>query len=162
MHYVYAIGGPGGPYKIGHTAIPKARASGVRMHAAAADLQHLFWSFESKEAARAVERAAHVALAESRSHGEWFSVPLDEACRAVHDAARAIGAKLTAEPNALEPKERVARTGDKTKPLNLRVSPVDHALVAEMARKEGLPVATFIMWLLRKEAEKRGITPAQP
>lgn len=25
-----------------------------------------------------------------------------------------------------------------------------------MARREGLPVATFIVWLLKKEAERRG------
>lgn len=45
----------------------------------------------------------------------------------------------------------------KSKPLNLRVRPDEHAAIAAMARREGLPMATFIVWLLRKEAKERGV-----
>lgn len=45
----------------------------------------------------------------------------------------------------------------KSKPLNMRVTPAEHAAIAALAKSEGLPVATFIVWLLRKEAEKRGV-----
>jgi predicted DNA binding CopG/RHH family protein len=51
-------------------------------------------------------------------------------------------------------KER--RMNVKTKPLNIRVSPEEHAAISALARKEGLPMATFIVWLLKKEAERRG------
>lgn len=44
----------------------------------------------------------------------------------------------------------------KSKPLNLRVTPDEHAAIAALAKNEGLPVATFIVWLLKKEAERRG------
>jgi predicted DNA binding CopG/RHH family protein len=41
-------------------------------------------------------------------------------------------------------------------PLNLRVTRAEREAIASMARREGLPVATFIVWLLKKEAERRG------
>lgn len=45
----------------------------------------------------------------------------------------------------------------KDKPLNMRVTAAERDAIAALAKSEGLPVATFIVWLLRKEAEKRGI-----
>ena len=45
----------------------------------------------------------------------------------------------------------------KNKPLNMRVTPAEREAIVELAKSEGLPVATFIVWLLRKEAKERGI-----
>ena len=45
----------------------------------------------------------------------------------------------------------------KNKPLNMRVKPAEHDAIVALAKNEGLPVATFIVWLLRKEAKERGI-----
>ena len=47
----------------------------------------------------------------------------------------------------------------KTVSLNLRVSAEERALISAMARDEGLPMATFIMWLMRREAKARGLQP---
>lgn len=45
----------------------------------------------------------------------------------------------------------------KDKPLNMRVTAAERDAIAALAKSEGLPVATFIVWLLRKEAKERGI-----
>jgi predicted DNA binding CopG/RHH family protein len=45
----------------------------------------------------------------------------------------------------------------KDKPLNMRVTAAERAAIVELAKNEGLPVATFIVWLLRKEAKERGL-----
>lgn len=45
----------------------------------------------------------------------------------------------------------------KDKPLNMRVTAAEREAIVALARHEGLPVATFIVWLLRKEAKERGI-----
>lgn len=45
----------------------------------------------------------------------------------------------------------------KDKPLNMRVTAAERDAITALAKNEGLPVATFIVWLLRKEAKERGI-----
>lgn len=53
--------------------------------------------------------------------------------------------------------QKDVRMNVKGKALNMRVTPAEHAAIQALAKNEGLPVATFIVWLLRKEAKERGI-----
>lgn len=71
--YVYAIGIEGTTHvKIGHSTDPERRLAAMQVHQPFK--LALLYSLEV-ERPRAVERALHAMLADSRGRGEWFEMP---------------------------------------------------------------------------------------
>lgn len=73
-------------YKIGSTLNPTTRASdiGGTLAPETPSLEAYFWCSERRGA---VERQAHEILKKFRSNGEWFIVSLDDAVKAIKQAA---------------------------------------------------------------------------
>lgn len=85
--YVYIMSYPNSQkYKIGHSLNPTTRAAdiGGTLAPETPSLEAYFWCSERRED---VERQAHNILKKFRSNGEWFSVALDDAIKAIELAA---------------------------------------------------------------------------
>lgn len=85
--YVYIMSYPNSKkYKIGHALNPTTRAAdiGGTLAPETPTLEAYFWCSERRED---VERQAHEILKKFRSNGEWFSVSMDDAVKAIKQAA---------------------------------------------------------------------------
>lgn len=84
--FVYVIGHPGEPVKIGIAADVAARLAGVQT--GYPRKLTVFFHVAADDAAK-VESACHRALAEHRTHGEWFDVAPDVAIDTIRRALAA-------------------------------------------------------------------------
>lgn len=85
--YVYIMSYPNSKkYKIGHSLNPTTRAAdiGGTLSPETPILEAYFWCSERRGD---VERQAHEILKKFRSNGEWFNVSMDDAVRAIKQAA---------------------------------------------------------------------------
>lgn len=85
--YVYIMSYPkSNKYKIGHALNPTTRVAdiGGTLAPETPILEAYFWCSERRED---VERQAHEILKKFRSNGEWFSVSMDDAVKAIKQAA---------------------------------------------------------------------------
>ena len=87
--YVYVIGDPNGPQKIGMARDPKNRLASLRT-ANMAVLVLVVAVPVSRELVGAAEHYAHWLLRDNHARGEWFSVSPQVAERAVNDAIVAV------------------------------------------------------------------------
>ena len=88
--YVYVIVSDAGHHKIGIAHSPKNRLNQIRVGCPFELFIAETMRCPSEDAARQVERLAHSRLAEFRGAGEWFSVPKEDAIRAVHLSHREV------------------------------------------------------------------------
>lgn len=77
MDYVYLIGLPEGPIKMGYTRNPTQRIRAIRSKAGAH--QELLALYEADDHGRFAESHLHATFSERVVKGEWFSVTLEEA-----------------------------------------------------------------------------------
>lgn len=91
--YLYVVGHPNGPRKIGTSGKPKARLSSLRT-SSPFPLSGEFLASCDATAAKLIEARAHRALAPARQRGEWFGVSLEQAVSAVMRAAKELGFEL--------------------------------------------------------------------
>lgn len=92
-NFLYVLGLPEGPVKVGFTSDPYARWQSIRI-ASPIDVR-MFRCYETNSYPEPLERSVHALLKEKRVNGEWFNVSGDEATRALLDAANAAGIVLT-------------------------------------------------------------------
>lgn len=90
--YVYVIGRPEGPVKVGISSSPYARLSTIQTSCPfAIDLAYVF-QCPDRDIARHIERSFHETRREKCLHGEWFNYAPREAiavlCIAFHVALR--------------------------------------------------------------------------
>lgn len=110
--YIYVIGHPDGPKKIGITSSPSRRFSELQT-ASPVPLFTEFVGVCGKPAARVIENLVHRLLAEHRRHGEWFAVGIDDAVAAVMQAASHLGYEIKPS-NSGFPDENQTQTPDET------------------------------------------------
>lgn len=92
--YVYVIGSPSGPFKIGRATNLKDRRSGVQT-GSPVKVSVIHSETVPREEVVFIERYAHKILDSHRMFGEWFNVPLEDALAAVA-CAISVSAKNTA------------------------------------------------------------------
>lgn len=100
--YVYVIGAPDGPIKIGVAADAAARCAMLQVGNPAA-LTVLHKVSVSRRDVYFVERYAHALLSDDRIRGEWFDVEPDQAIAAVNASVEALrsGAAIPPEPKPI-------------------------------------------------------------
>ncbi len=86
--YVYVLGIPGGPYKIGHSRTPRLRAMAARREGRGPACVVREWEVNRYRVARAAEAYAHWLLRDRHYQSEWFNVTEAEAIAAVEHALR--------------------------------------------------------------------------
>ena len=140
--FLYVIGSDrdGDPVKIGVASDAKARLRFLQT-GSPTPLRLLAVHELTPSTVRKAEADCPRALAPRRQHGECFAVPADEALRVV----------------AAVVERRPWDTWDRKCSLNMRTTDGERAAIVALAKSEGLPVTTFIVWLLRREAKERGL-----
>lgn len=91
--YVYVIGTPSGPFKIGMAVILNHRLNDIQV-GSHAKLKVLYSIKVRSHEAIIIERKAHRQLWGSRLSGEWFDTSLDLAKQAIATAARSINKNI--------------------------------------------------------------------
>jgi hypothetical protein len=87
--YVFAAVGEDSPCKIGISEDPERRAKLIGPTMGKKLSVHLRMRVgNSRDRAKTLESACHIALKACRTHGEWFDVPVDVAIRTVRDQRR--------------------------------------------------------------------------
>ena len=86
--YVYVIGIPGGPYKIGYSRTPRLRAMQARRENRGEAGVIREWELPRYQLARAVEHYAHWLLRDAHYENEWFNVTEELAIQTVEHALR--------------------------------------------------------------------------
>lgn len=112
MGYVYVVGSPEGPNKIGQTLSPAERMGTLQI-SNAHRLHHRLFACGTADNSLTLERAAHVEMRAHRKRGEWFEVKMDDAvstllrlsvelgipfAEVASDAAPEVRMKLTPKP----------------------------------------------------------------
>lgn len=82
IYFIYIIGSPGGPVKVGYSAVPDERAIQVRRHPSE-KLVVLGRYPVGQRRALAVERYAHWLLRDKQISNEWFNATVKEAASAI-------------------------------------------------------------------------------
>lgn len=95
--FIYVIGHPDGPKKVGISGSPADRFRSLQT-ASPTKLSGEFFGACDRPVARAIESRAHDLLASARRAGEWFEVSLEDAVSAVMRAAADLGYEVRPVP----------------------------------------------------------------
>lgn len=83
MTYLYVIGSPLGPVKIGFSSNPRSRLAQIRTASPVPVDIHA--CFDVGNYPQEIERMVHFALRESRQAGEWFDIAAEQAVEVIKE-----------------------------------------------------------------------------